>query len=102
MSRARIALCAAVASAALAGCTQLLRDEPGGYLIGQRLDRNAGVMGANLVDMVASGEITKTAAFDMEQEHYLGKTVAASVIARIEGEPLPPEHPVSRYVRQVG
>jgi predicted Zn-dependent protease len=103
MSRAlpRLALLAAGAVAS-AGCAQLLRDLPGGRMIGERLDRNAEVVGGNLFGMVASGEITKTAAFDMEQEHYLGKTVAASVIARIGGEPLAPEHPVSRYLREVG
>jgi len=104
MSRARPAPLALLACAAAAtlGCAELLRDIPGGRLIGQRLDQNAEVVGGNLVGMVASGEITKTAAFDMEQEHYLGKTVAASVLARIEGKPLPPEHPVSAYLREVG
>ena len=95
----RLALLAAVAAT---GCAQLLRDIPGGRMIGERLDQNAQVVGGNLVDMVASGEINKTAAFDMEQEHYLGKTVAASVLARVDGRPLPPEHPVSRYLREVG
>jgi predicted Zn-dependent protease len=97
----RVALLALGAGAAL-GCSQLLRDLPGGTLIGRQLDRNAEVVGGNLFDMVASGEIGKTAAFDMEQEHYLGKTVAASVLARVGGPALPPEHPVARYLREVG
>ena len=92
----------ALAAIGAAGCAQLLREVPGGQLIGERLDRNAQVVGGNLVGMVASGEITQTAAFDMEQEHYLGKTVAASVIARVGGPALPPEHPVSAYLREVG
>jgi predicted Zn-dependent protease len=101
MRRLRLTVLVVAAAGAL-GCSQLLRGVPGGRLIGERLDQNARVMGGNLVDMVASGEITKTAAFDMEQEHYLGKTVAASVIARLGGEPLPPDHPVSAYLREVG
>lgn len=92
----------ALAAIGAAGCAQLLRDVPGGQLLGERLDRNAQVVGGNLVGMVASGEITQTAAFDMEQEHHLGKTVAASVIARVGGPALPPEHPVSAYLREVG
>jgi predicted Zn-dependent protease len=84
------------------GCARLLHDLPGGQIIGQRLDQNARVVGGNLFGMVASGEITRTATFDMEQEHYLGKTVASSVIARIRGDALPPEHPVSAYLREVG
>jgi len=100
MSRARLALLACAAAAL--GCAQLLRDIPGGRMIGERLDQNAQVVGGNLVDMVESGEISKTAAFDMQQEHFLGKTVAASVISRIDGRPLPPEHPISAYLREVG
>lgn len=102
MNRALLAPLAVAAAVAASGCAQLLHDLPGGQYIGERLDQNARVVGGNLVGMVASGEITQTAAFDMEQEHYLGKTVAASVIARIDGEPLPPEHPVSVYLREVG
>lgn len=95
-------LLAAAAALPLLGCAQLLRNVPGGDIIGARLDDNAKVVGQNLVGMVASGEITQTAAFDMEQEHYLGKTVAASVFARIGGQALPPEHPISVYLRDVG
>jgi predicted Zn-dependent protease len=105
MTRARSTFAAGVAGMAVllaSGCAQLLRDVPGGRIIGDRLDQNAKVVGGNLFGMVASGEITKTATFDMEQEHYLGKTVAASVLARIRGDALPPEHPVSAYLREVG
>jgi predicted Zn-dependent protease len=91
-----------LAALPLLGCAQLLRNVPGGEIIGRRLDDNARVVGGNLVGMVASGEISQTAAFDMEQEHYLGKTVAASVFARVGGQALPPEHPVSVYLRDVG
>src|SRR5512133_3364580 len=101
MSRPRL-LAVALAALSAAGCARLLRDVPGGQLLGERLDQNAKVVGGNLFGMVASGEITKTAAFDMEQEHYLGKTVAASVLSRVGGAALPPEHPVSAYLREVG
>ena len=96
------ALGAALAALSSLGCARLLKDLPGGQVLGERLDQNAKVVGGNLFGMVASGEITKTAAFDMEQEHYLGKTVAASVLTRVGGEALPPEHPVSAYLREVG
>jgi predicted Zn-dependent protease len=96
---AALLLAAALSSG---GCAQLLQNVPGGRLIGERLDQNAEVVGGNLVGMVASGEISKTDTFDMEQEHYLGKTVAASVITRMDGRALPPEHPVSIYLREVG
>ncbi|MGB8930171.1 MAG: M48 family metallopeptidase [Anaeromyxobacteraceae bacterium] len=102
MSRLRALALLAVPALFTPGCARLLRDVPGGQLLGERLDQDAKVVGGNLLGMVASGEITKTAAFDMEQEHYLGKTVAASVIARIDGAALPPEHPVSAYLREVG
>lgn len=98
----RVQMLAALTALPLLGCAQLLRNVPGGELIGSRLDDNAKVVGQNLVGMVASGEISQTAAFDMEQEHYLGKTVTASVFARLGGQALPPEHPVSIYLRDVG
>jgi predicted Zn-dependent protease len=101
MNRLR-ALALGAAALLATGCAQILRDIPGGRIIGERLDRNAQVVGGNLVDMVASGEISRTAAFDMEQEHYLGKTVAASVLTRVGGRALPPDHPVTTYLRDVG
>jgi len=87
--------------ALLAGCSQL-RQLPGGNLVAGLAERNATVVGENLVRAVESGELGKTATFSMEQEHYLGKTVAASVIARLGGAALPPEHAASVYVRHVG
>jgi predicted Zn-dependent protease len=38
----------------------------------------------------------------MEQEFYLGKSVAADVVTRLGGRALPPEHAASRYLRDVG
>src|SRR5512133_395200 len=101
MNRLRLAALCTLAASSL-GCVQLIRQLPVGGLVRDRLEQNAEVVGGNLVEMVASGEISKTAAFDMEQEHYLGKTVAASVISRIDGKPLPPDHPISLYLRDVG
>ncbi len=101
MTRLRLAALCTLAATSL-GCAQLFRQLPVGGLIRDRLEQNAEVVGGNLVDMVASGEISKTAAFDMEQEHYLGKTVAASVLSRIDGKPLPADHPISLYLRDVG
>jgi predicted Zn-dependent protease len=94
-------LLAALALAAT-GCAQLLRNVPGGTIIGQQLDADGRRVAENLVVMTASGELGKTATFDMEQEHYLGKTVAATVVARLGGAPLSPDHPTSLYVREVG
>jgi predicted Zn-dependent protease len=82
----------------LAGCAGL-PSIPG---VGSVLDRNAEQVGKNLGTMAASGDLQKSASLDMTQEHYLGKTVAASVLARMGGQALPPEHAVSQYVREVG
>jgi predicted Zn-dependent protease len=79
---------AALLAASLSGCATLRQD--------------ANRVGNNLLRAAASGELTKTATFSMEQEHHLGKTVAASVIARLGGRALPPDHPASAYVRRVG
>jgi beta-barrel assembly-enhancing protease len=86
---------------ALPGCAAL-RPLPGGDLLADAAAQNARVMGQNAVRAVASGELSKDATFTMEQEHYVGKTVAASVIARLGGDALAPEHPASLYVRRVG
>jgi hypothetical protein len=80
----------------------MLKSVPGGEAVGRQLDADAQRAGANLVGMAAAGELGKTASFDMAQEHHLGRTVAATVIARIGGAPLAPEHPASRYLREVG
>jgi len=84
------------------GCAHLLKNVPGGEVVGRQLDADAQRMGGNLLGMAATGELGKSASFDMTQEHHLGKTVAATVIARIGGTPVAPEHPSSRYLREVG
>lgn len=99
MSARRLAVLAVAVAAA--GCSQL-RQLPGGNLVADYAERNAKLVGGNLVQAVESGELSKTSTFTMEQEHHLGKTVAASTIARFGGEALPPEHPASVYVRHVG
>ncbi|HSN90296.1 MAG TPA: M48 family metallopeptidase [Anaeromyxobacteraceae bacterium] len=98
--RARIALGALLLAGA--GCAQVLKNVPGGEVIGRQLDADAQRMGGNLLGMAVTGELGKKASFDMVQEHHLGKTVAATVVARIGGAPVAPEHPASRYLRAVG
>jgi predicted Zn-dependent protease len=98
--RARAPLLLAVLLAA-PGCAYV-RELPGGDLLAAAAERNARQVGSNLVRAVESGELSQTATFTMEQEHHLGKTVAASVIARLGGRALPPEHAASVYVRRVG
>jgi len=94
-------IAALVAIATLSGCAAL-KDVPGAHALGLDDERNAQKIGANLGSMAASGELTKSASFDMTQEHHLGKTVAAQVLVRLGGKALPPEHPGARYLRQVG
>jgi predicted Zn-dependent protease len=84
------------------GCAQLLRNVPGGSIVGSQLDADGKRVAGNLLVMTVSGELGKTATFDMEQEHHLGKTVAANVVARVGGPALAPDHPASRYLREVG
>jgi predicted Zn-dependent protease len=91
-----------VAAALVAGGCAQVRQLPGGNLVADAAERNARQVGGNLVRGAASGELSKTATFDMQQEHHLGKTVAASVITRLGGRALPPEHATSQYVRRVG
>lgn len=100
MIRPRLVLLALLAPIAT-GCSHI-RQLPGGNLVADLAERNASVVSENLVRAVESGELGKTATFSMEQEHHLGKTVAASTIARLGGGALPPEHPASVYVRHVG
>ncbi len=83
------------------GCA-VVRQLPGGDLLADAAGRNAQQVGTNLVRAAGSGELSQTATFTMEQEHHLGKTVAASVIARLGGRALPPEHAASLYLRRVG
>jgi beta-barrel assembly-enhancing protease len=94
-------LAAAALLVATAGCAEL-RKYPGGAALADAAERNAALIAQNAVNAARSGELSKDATFSMEQEHYLGKTVAASVVARLGGEALPPEHPASAYLRNVG
>jgi beta-barrel assembly-enhancing protease len=90
-----------VAAVALSGCAAL-KGVPGASMLGLDDEQNARKIGENLGTMAASGDLTRSASFDMTQEHHLGKTVAAQVLVRLGGQALPPEHPASRYLRQVG
>jgi predicted Zn-dependent protease len=96
---ARAPLLAALLAAS--GCAYV-KQLPGGDLLAAAAERNAAAVGSNLVRAVESGELSRTTTFTMEQEHHLGKTVAASVVARLGGRALPPEHPASVYLRRVG
>jgi len=100
-ARLRAGLVAAALALSSAGCAAL-RELPGGAILADAAGRNAGLVGQNLVRAVESGELRQTATFTMSQEHELGKTVAASLVARMGGRALPPEHPASLYVRRVG
>ncbi len=95
---------AAVALSLLAGCGSVRL--PGGQSLGEAVRREAGrtgeQVGRNVVRMAATGELSKTATFDMQQEFWLGRSVAAETLARLGGRPLPPEHPIARYLRDVG
>jgi predicted Zn-dependent protease len=94
-------LLAALLAAATSGCAAL-HQLPGGSALADVAARDAGRVGGNLARAALTGDLTKSASFSMEQEHYLGKTVAASVIARLGGRALAPDHPASAYVRRVG
>jgi beta-barrel assembly-enhancing protease len=83
------------------GCAAM-RQLPGGAALADAAGRNAATMGQNAFRAVQSGELGKDVTFTMEEEHFLGKTVAANVIARLGGAALPPEHVASAYVRRVG
>jgi predicted Zn-dependent protease len=96
----RLALASAAAALLAAGCAGLQR-LPGADLVGLD-EQNGRKIGENLGTMALSGDLTRSATFDMRQEHVLGKTVAASVLARLGGQALPPGHPASAYLREVG
>jgi predicted Zn-dependent protease len=83
------AAAAALALASLSGCVALRPED-------------TGRIADNLLRAALSGELSKTATFSMEQEHHLGKTVAASVVASLGGRALPADHPASVYLRRVG
>ena len=80
------ALLAASLSLGLCGCAAL-KNVPGADLIGLN-EETVKKVGSNLGGMAASGELTQSASFDMAQEHHLGKTVAASMLARLGGRAL--------------
>jgi len=102
--RAR-SLAATAAAVALASCGSL-RNVPfvgaAGDYAQQKGVESALKVGENVVTAAATGELTKTATFSMEQEFWLGKTVAANVVGRLGGRALPPDHPAARYLRDVG
>lgn len=98
---ARAALAALACLALSPGCAAI-RQLPGGDLLADAAERDGNRIGANLVRAAATGELAKSATFTMRQEHHLGKTVAASIVARLGGAALAPEHPASVYVRSVG
>lgn len=102
MTRAHLVAAAALA-VALAACAQL-KDLPGaaGQYVSDRGKENARKVAENTVDAASTGKLTRSATFSMEQEFYLGKTIAANVVARLGERGLPPEHPAARYVRDVG
>ncbi len=101
----RVGFTALAAALGLLGCAQL-RHLPGGRELEEYAKREAQRSGEqvsrNLVHMVQSGEFSKSAAFDMEQEFWLGRSVAADVVARLRGPALPPTSPAGRYLRDVG
>lgn len=93
------------AALGLLACGQL-RQLPGGRDLEEYARREAQRTGEqvsrNLARMVESGEFAKSAAFDMEQEFWLGRSVAAQVVARLGGPALAPASPPSLYLRDVG
>ncbi len=89
----------------MAACSAL-RSLPGSDIasgaLSREAERNRDRIARNLVGVVQSGEYKKKASFSMEQEFYLGKSVAADVVTRLGGRALPPGHAASRYLRDVG
>jgi beta-barrel assembly-enhancing protease len=99
----RSILAGAALAVGLAACAQL-KDLPGaaGKYVADKGAENAGKVADNTAKAAVSGKLTQKATFSMEQEFYLGKTIAANVVARLGEKGLPPEHPAARYVRDVG
>jgi predicted Zn-dependent protease len=95
---------ATLAALAITGCAELqeLGGVPTGEHIKQRGLENLEKVGTNAVSAVEKGDLTKSATFTMEQEFFLGKTIAANVVSRLGGAALQPEHPAARYLRNVG
>ena len=95
-------LAAAALTAILAACAQLNLPASAGQYVADRGKENARKVAENTVEAAATGKLTKSATFSMEQEFYLGKTITANVVARLGERGLPPEHPAARYLRDVG
>ena len=94
---------AILAALAVVGCAELQNlGVPTAERITQRSLENLEKVGSNAVSAVDEGELTKSATFSMEQEFFLGKTIAANVVSRLGGAALQPEHPAARYLRDVG
>lgn len=90
---------AALGSAAvlsLAACAEV------SSLVKERGGENLQKVGENVATGVATGEFSKSSSFTMEQEFYLGKTIAANALSRLGGRALQPEHPTARYLRDIG
>jgi ABC-type glycerol-3-phosphate transport system substrate-binding protein len=96
---------ALAAALALSSCSSL-KGIPGASAAGdylqQKTVQSATKVGENAATAALTGEFDKTASFTMEQEFYLGKTIAATVVSRVSPTALPPDHPAARYLRDVG
>jgi len=97
---------AAVAVTLVLSACSSLKGIPGASAAGDYLTQkgvqSATKVGENAVTGALTGEFDKTASFTMEQEFYLGKTIAATVVSRVSPTALPPDHPAARYLRDVG
>jgi predicted Zn-dependent protease len=88
----------------LAACAEIapkLTNRMTGY-IKERASANAERVADNTVDAVAAGKLTRSSTFSMEQEFYLGKTIAANVVVRMGARALAPDSAPARYVRDIG
>jgi predicted Zn-dependent protease len=96
---------ALAAALALSSCSSL-KGIPGASAAGdylqQKTVQSATKVGENAATAALTGEFDKTASFTMEQEFYLGKTIAATVVSRVSTTALPPSHRAARYLRDVG
>ena len=87
----------------LVACAQLkdLPERSVEYLK-ERGSKNVTTVGDNAITAVEHGDLGRSATFSMEQEFRLGKSIAANVLTRLGAHALDPEHPVARYLRDVG
>ncbi len=102
MNRARVGAPLVVMSV-LVACAQL-KDLPGRSTeyLKEHGRKNVTTVAENAVTAAEHGDLGRRATFSMEQEFRLGKSIAANVLARLGGRTLEPEHPVARYLRDVG